>query len=93
MLNADHVRFIPRRTWSTYHFVQLGVLISIGIWLNRQPLADIIAIGWNDPEQSHIFLAPLVAGYLAWLRRSRLRNIPVGIVDRVCRLAGELVGI
>lgn len=65
-----------RRAWRAHHAVQLVVFLAIGVWLHRQPLSDILSIGWNDPEQSHIFLAPLVAGYLAWLRRSRLRSIP-----------------
>ena len=51
--------------------------MAIGLWLNRQPLADIISIGQHDQEQSHIFLAPIVAAWLLWLRRSRLRYIMV----------------
>lgn len=65
----------PRRTWQFRDFAQLALLLGVGLWLNRQPLADIIAIGWHDAEQSHIFLAPIVAGYLLWLRRSRLRYV------------------
>jgi exosortase len=68
---------LPRQNWSTHHVLQLIALLALGIWLNREPLKDIVAIGWNDPEQSHIFLAPMVAIYLLWLRRSRLRSISV----------------
>jgi len=37
------------------------------------PLMDMIAIGARDEEQSHVFLAPIVALWLLWLRRARLR--------------------
>jgi exosortase len=67
----------PRRAWCFADYVQLAALLVAGVWLHRQPLQDIIAIGSSDPEQSHIFLAPLVACYLLWLRRSRLRYIQV----------------
>src|SRR5947207_10719546 len=67
----------PRRNWQFRDFAQLALLLGVGLWLNRQPLADIIAIGRHDGEQSHIFLAPIVAGYLLWLRRSRLRYVMV----------------
>jgi exosortase len=54
----------------------LGMLIA-GIWVLRAPLADIITIGRTDEEQSHIFLAPAVAIWLLWLRRTRLRYVMV----------------
>jgi exosortase len=55
--------------------VSLAVLMVVAIWLNRQPLLDIIMLGWMDQEQSHIFLAPAVAIWLLWLRRTRLRYV------------------
>src|SRR5262245_34807876 len=67
----------PRRAWTTRDFAQLALLLSVGIWLNRQPLGDIFNIGLRDEEQTHIFIAPAVACYLLWLRRSRLRYVLV----------------
>ena len=67
----------PRKSWHARHYIQLAGLLSIGLWLNRQPLGDIISIGRHDQEQSHIFLAPIVAAWLLWLRRSRLRYVMV----------------
>jgi len=58
-------------------YVLLAGLLLLATWAQRQPLLDIMRIGWTDQEQSHIFLAPLVALYLLWLRRSRLRSIMV----------------
>ena len=67
----------PRRAWRFIDYVQLTSLLLVTAWLHREPILDIINIGRHDPEQSHVFLAPLVAAYLLWLRRSRLRYIPV----------------
>jgi exosortase len=67
----------PRRAWRARDYAQLALLLAIGAWLNRQPLADIFNIGLRDKEQTHIFLAPVVAGWLLWLRRSRLRYVMV----------------
>ena len=67
----------PRRAWRIRDGVQLTLLLCIGVWLNRQPLLDMVSIGIRDEEQSHIFLAPVVALWLLWLRRSRLRYIMV----------------
>ncbi|MCA9296664.1 MAG: hypothetical protein KC983_09100 [Phycisphaerales bacterium] len=61
------------RPWRITDYLLLSGLVGVAIWLQRQPLLDIIQIGRNDQEQSHIGLAPLVALYLMWLRRSRLR--------------------
>jgi len=40
--------------------------------------SEIASIGLNDPENSHILLAIPVAGFLAWLRRGRIRKMPWG---------------
>lgn len=67
----------PRRAWQPFDFVLLTALLAVGVWLHRQPLLDIANIGFSDEEQSHIFLAPGVAAWLLWLRRSRLRFVMV----------------
>lgn len=66
-----------RRAWGAGDVALLGVILSVAVWLLRQPLWDIFAIGLADDEQSHIFLAPIVALWLLWLRRSRLRQVVV----------------
>lgn len=43
----------------------LGAAATANIW------AHIAYMGWTDPQQSHIFLVPAVAGWLAWVRRMR----------------------
>jgi exosortase len=55
----------------------LSALLVAGTWIHRTALADIISIGWGREEQSHILLAPFIALWLFWLRRSRLRSMPI----------------
>jgi exosortase len=40
--------------------------------------ADIARIAWQDEESSHIFLVPVVAVWMAAVRRIRLRHCPPG---------------
>jgi exosortase len=49
----------------------LGVLATLDIW------ADIFRIALRDEESSHILLVPVVAAWLVWVRRSRLRDCRV----------------
>ena len=67
----------PRRAWKARDLTLLAILLALGGWLMRQPLMDIFSIGLRDEEQSHIFLAPAVALWLLWLRRSRLQYVMV----------------
>jgi exosortase len=47
--------------------VVLGIAATFDVW------ADIYRLAANDEEYSHIFLVPLVAAYLVWVRRVRFR--------------------
>jgi exosortase len=55
----------------------LGVLATLAAW------KDIYNIAYNDEEYSHIFVVPLVAFFLVWVRRKRLRY---------CRPSGRILG-
>jgi exosortase len=55
----------------------LGVLATLKAWI------DIYTIAYNDEEYSHIFVVPLVAIFLVWVRRIRLRH---------CKPTGRIVG-
>ncbi len=46
----------------------LCVVATFDIW------AEIARIAWMDEEHSHIFLAPLVAAWLVWVRRGRIQQ-------------------
>ena len=65
------------RFWAGLVLVALGVLVTFDAW------ADIIRIALRDEESSHIFLVPIVAGWLVWIRRVRWRQ---------CRLGGTVLG-
>lgn len=65
----------PRRTWQPLDYVLLLSMVLGTAWLLRAPITDMIGIGLRDEEQSHIFLAPIVALLLLWLRRTRLRYL------------------
>jgi exosortase len=55
----------------------LGVLATFDAW------QDIYLIARNDEEYSHIFIVPLVAIFLVWVRRIRLRH---------CKPSGRMIG-
>ncbi len=59
------------------------VLIAAALLLTREAWRDIIGIAMSDEEQSHILLVPIVAAWMAWIRRLRLRRL---------RPSGTLVG-
>ena len=83
----------PSRAWKLRDFALLSIMLGVGLWVHRQPLLDIITIGVRDEEQSHIFLAPIVAALLLWLRRSRLRYVQLNLslLGPVVVLAGWLL--
>ena len=65
----------PRQIWRPRTYALLALLLGVGMYLHRQPLMDIARLGWTVEEQSYVFLAPIVALWLLWLRRSRLRYV------------------
>ncbi len=68
----------PLRTaWKFRQTAMLALLLGVGAWIHRAALLDIFTIGIGNREQSHILLAPFVAGWLLWLRRSRLRSLRI----------------
>jgi exosortase len=54
-----------------------------GIYATRAAWTDIYFIAFNDEEASHIFLVPVVAAWMFWVRRVRLRY---------CAPRGQMVG-
>lgn len=55
------------------------LLVALTIFTTREIWSDIFAIGMGDEEQSHILLVTVVAPWMAWVRRSRLRHLsPTG---------------
>ena len=61
--------------WALGTFIVLASLLGLGLWIQRQPLLDILGIAGRDQEQTYILLVPFVAAWLLWLRRSRFRYV------------------
>jgi exosortase len=65
------------RRWTVRDGAMLLLAIGIWMWVFETPLRDILRLALRDEEQSHILLAPFVAAWLFWYRRSRLHLLRV----------------
>lgn len=65
-----------RRSWRFTDGMLLVVLVGLAIGATRSTWLDIFQMAQRNAEQSHVFLAPFVAGWLFWVRRERLRWTP-----------------
>jgi len=77
------LRGLSRNGWTGQHLFALIGLVAIGFYVTFDAWLDIFLIATRDQEASHIFLVPIVAGWLAWVRRGRFRH---------CRPAGAILG-
>ena len=66
-----------------WHFLFAGLLALVGVAVTFEAWTDIYNIASKDEEYSHIFIVPVVAVYLLWVRRMRIRH---------CKPAGTIVG-
>jgi len=71
-------RFLARQGWTAWHAAAALALAAAGAWLTREAWKDIYHIASTDTEQSHVLLVPVVAAWMFWARRLRLRNCPPG---------------
>jgi exosortase len=62
-----------RRAWSFADGAMAVGLFALGAFATREVWADIFGLAASNPEQSHIFLTPVIAAWLVWVRRHRLR--------------------
>lgn len=76
-------RSMTKQGWRAWHLPAAVALTAIGFLLTRDAWADMFALARADEEASHLFLVPIVAAWMAWTRRSRLRT---------CRPTGTFVG-
>jgi exosortase len=69
-----------RHGWSWMLILGGCALTAAGVLATFDAWADIFHIASRDEEASHVFLVPIVAAYLVWVRRRRLRHVrPVGL--------------
>lgn len=66
-----------RTAWTPRESALLTLLLGVAAWTHRAAILDVWSIGIGREEQSHVLLAPLVAAWLFWLRRSRLRALRI----------------
>ena len=70
-------------------------IVGVGLWIVafRGPLADILRLALGDVERSYLLFAPLVAAYLAFIRRSRASDLRYGgaVIGCVMVLGGVVL--
>lgn len=62
-----------RRPWRFIDGALLMGLAALAVAASWSVWADIAYVAYDDEEQSHILLAPIVAAWLVWVRRARFR--------------------
>lgn len=62
-----------RNGWTVWHLAGAALLTVAGVALTFDAWTDMFAIAWGDEEASHIFLVPIIAAWLFYVRRERLR--------------------
>src|SRR5688572_24881256 len=60
--------------WTSWHAVAATVMAALGVLATWSAWEDIFTIAYNDEEYSHVFLVPLVAFWMVWVRRMRFRH-------------------
>lgn len=69
--------------WTRWHVIGAIAMAIVGILATHSAWADIYHIAVTDEEASHILLVPVVAAWMFWVRRARLRH---------CRPTGAIIG-
>jgi exosortase len=67
--------------WHVFAALGMGLLGVLATW---DAWHDIYTLAYNDEEYSHIFLVPIVALAMVYVRRMRMRH---------CRPSGAIVGV
>ena len=71
------------RGWTGRQVAGAVALVVLSVAVTRDAWADMLDTALRDEESSHILLVPLVAGWLFWVRRRRVR---------FCAPRGQLLG-
>jgi exosortase len=74
---------VSRNGWGARHLVLALLLVSAGVVVTLDAWQDLVAMALKDQESSHALLVPVIAAWLLWVRRGRLRH---------CRAVGLWVG-
>jgi exosortase len=68
---------------NAWHVVAALAMAALGVLATLDAWKDMFLIAYNDEEYSHIFIVPIVALWMVWVRRMRFRH---------CRASGTIVG-
>lgn len=69
---------VERARWSRNRWIGAVVLTLLAFAATWDAWSDILHIAQRDEEASHIFLVPIVAAWLVWVRRRRLLHMRPG---------------
>ena len=72
-----------RNGWTRRRIVLAVLFCAAGVLASGDAWRDMFHLAIRDEEASHAMLVPLVAAWLAWVRRGRLRH---------CHVCGQWVG-
>ncbi len=64
----------PRERIGVQRLLAALALVALSVVVQRDGWRDLANIALNDEEASHIFLVPIIVGWLFFVRRGRLRN-------------------
>src|SRR3954453_16061863 len=65
--------------WTASHLVFAAAMGALGVAATYDAWQDIAHLFWKEPEYSHIVLAPVVAVWMIFVRRLRIRHCrPIG---------------
>jgi len=67
-----------RRGWKWWQLPAAVLLGLLALFVCRGAWLDLGLTAWRDEEQSHILLVSVVAAWLVWVRRGRLRRCRPG---------------
>jgi exosortase len=62
--------------WTLADVLSTTGLVALAFAVTWDAWQDIFLITWRDEEQSHVWLVPVIAAWLVWMRRARLRRCP-----------------
>ncbi len=65
-----------RQGWTAGRLLAGLILMVLAVLATADAWSDLVTIGLRDEEASHIILVPIVAAWLVWVRRERLRHCP-----------------
>jgi len=77
-------RRLAKNGWTVWHLVSAAVMVAAAMLVTWRSGAEIIELGLTRAVAGHVFLVPVVAVWLFWVRRRRMY---------LCRPTGSIPGL